>query len=109
MMPASLPLLVLMMIPVTGIVAGVGLFIGWSTVTVLRTTADGIAVDSLLAPVAFWIAFWVAMVLPWHGSYVEAGWTHDNQFPHPMAWAVGAACVGPVVHQVVRHRRGKAV
>ena len=109
MMPASPLLLVLMMIPVTGIVAGIGLFIGWSTVTVLRTTGASIVVDSVLAPVAFWIAFWVAMVLPWHGSYVEDGWTYYNQFPHPMAWAVGAACLGPVVHQVVRHRRGKAV
>ena|ERR1700730_9356834 len=93
------------MIPITVVIAAVGLLIGWGTATVLRTKRDGILLDAVVTPVVFWVVAWTALAIPWHGSYVEGGWTFNDQFPYPMACAFGAACLCALIHEVVRHRR----
>ena len=104
-LPSSPLLAIVLLLPVLLFVTVTGVFTGWLTATVLRTNYRGLLLDALIAPVAFMAIFAIAISIPWHGSYVEDGWTHSNHFPHPRIWALGAAIVGPVIHEVLRFRR----
>lgn len=110
MLRASIPLLLIFMIPPTVFVSAIGLVIGLGTARLLRTNAGGIVLDAALAGFAFWLAFFIALALPWHGAHVENGWTFTNQFPYPMAWALASRvlcpfCIRSTVSGVHDHTR----
>src|SRR4051812_29120112 len=107
MLPASPVLAAALLLPVVGIVGGIALLMGWLSVTILGTNRNGLLLDAIVAPIVLVVVFAAAITIPWHGSYVEDGWTFNNRLPHPRAWSLGAALVWPVVHEVFRYRRQK--
>jgi hypothetical protein len=107
MLPSSPLLAAVLLFPVLVFVMAIGLVTGWLSATALRTNYKGLLLDAMLAPVAAAVVFAVAVKIPWHGSYVEDGWTFNNQFPHPRAWSLGAAFLWPVAHEVFRFGRRK--
>jgi hypothetical protein len=108
MLPASILLLVTLVIPLALLAAGISLLVGWGTAVILRTGTNGLGYDALIALVAFAGAFFVALELPWRGSYVRDGWILTNEFPYPFAVAFGAAVLLPVLYEVYRSRKARS-
>jgi hypothetical protein len=107
-LPASILLLLVLMLPTTLFVAAVGLLAGYVASVVLGTPRMGVGPDALLAVVAFWIVFWIVLASPCPGCvFAVDGGTIRNQIPYPLAWAVAAAILGPLGHQLYRYGRRK--
>ena len=80
------------------------LFIGCATATLLGQRLRTVILDAVFAPVAFWSALAIALVIPCRNcGYVADGWTIRNQMPYPMVWASAAACLVPIAHHALRH------
>ena len=91
MLPSFPPLLAAtLLFPVLMIVAAIGLFTGWLSATILRTNYKGLVLDAVLAPVVLGMVFAIALKIPWHGSYVEDGWTFHKGFSR--CYGQGTVC-----------------
>ena len=104
-LPASLSLLIALMVVPTAFVAAAGALVGWGAAARFKTNFNAIVFDAAFACVAFWVVFFGALAVPWHGTYVEDGWTLSGTVPYPHVWALGVATLVPIAHEYYRHWR----
>jgi 4-amino-4-deoxy-L-arabinose transferase-like glycosyltransferase len=98
------PLLMIMLLAPLILLAGVvGALSGLIVASLLRLDRGAVWWDALWAPLAFLVVGYLALAVPCaRCEYVRDGWTLRNKVPYPELWAFGAACLIPVLHQLLR-------
>ena len=105
MMPFSLTLAAILMVPFAAAIALAGMVIGLIMTTVLKTDRGTVHWDGLLALAAFLAVLIPLLALKCSGcADVSDGWTIRGRLQHPELWALVAACLCPVLHQAARRR-----
>jgi hypothetical protein len=82
--------------------ATVGLMLGLAMAALLKNDYRAVLVDSVLGCAGFRATGYITFAIPWHGCFVDDGWTICGYFPYVKSTTLGMMVLLPFAHETYR-------